>query len=118
MSSSSQSDNSSSSSYSEQNSSKIELKDNRDSFYEYQKEREKLKQFTKKAKMLKFKYTEKKKETLYSRKKFFEEKAKNKGKRNQKRALKMMKYLIIIRMAIPRNAIYATKLLRKQFFLP
>ena len=90
MSSSSLSSYSSSSyNYSEQNSSKIELKNNKDSYYQYQKEREKLHELFKKGKMLKFKYDEKKAENIESRKKFIEEKVKNKEKTNRKKSTKI-----------------------------
>ena len=83
MSSSPQSENSSSSSYSDQNSSKIELRDNGDSFLWISERKGKLEQLFKKGKMLKFKYTEKKEETLDLRKKFIEDKAKKKKKKSK-----------------------------------
>ena len=90
MSSSSLSSYSSSSyNYSDQNSSKIELKNNKDSYYQYQKEREKLHELFKKGKMLKFKYDEKKEENIETRKNFIEVKAKNNEKTNRKKSRKI-----------------------------
>ena len=111
MSSSSLSSYSSSSyNYSEQNSSKIELKNSKDSYYQYQKEREKLHELFKKGKMLKFKYDEKKAENIESRKKFIEEKVKNKEKTNRKKSIKIKNENSINKKMIQKNAINATKL--------